>query len=286
GGHSQAAGMSLPAAAVPEFRRLLSEAVRAQEGPDTFLPTERYDAVLTLDALTVPLLQQLDALAPHGMGNPAPTFCLQGAKVLTARAVGQDQSHLRMRIAQGGAQADAIAFRQADALERLPECLDALIRPSLNTWQGRSELSCQVERLQSHAPEEAFVQQCKKDRMRFERAILARMAYNKDLNTSVQVHALSRAQLWSQLEAWLGTQWQGVLLVAETLEAAEHTVEHLRAKGLAQRLDYCLGVPEDARAFHALCAAPNLAALKTRYQRIVFLDGVPAQQDALLVRAV
>lgn len=286
GGHSQAAGMTLPAASVPEFRRQLSQAIRVQEGPDTFLPSERYDAVLTLDALTVPLLQQLEALAPHGMGNPAPTFCLRGAQVLTARAVGQDQSHLRMRLAQGGAQADAIAFRQAGWLERLPERLDALIRPGLNTWQGRSELSCQVEKLQPHAPEETFVQQCKKDRVRFERAILARMAYNKDLQSSVQVHALSRAQLWTQLEVWLSTQWQGVLLIAETLEAVRHTVEHLHAKGLAQRLEYCLGVPEDARAFHALCAAPNLAALETRYQRIVFLDGVPAQQDALLVRAV
>ena len=184
GGHSQAAGMTLPNVAVPEFRRLLNEAVRVQEGPDTFLPTERYDAVLTLDTLTIPLLRQLDALAPHGMGNPAPTFCLQGAQVLTARAVGQDQSHLRMRLAQGGAQADAIAFRQAGLLEQLPERLDALIRPSLNTWQGRSELSCQIEKLQPHAPEQTFVQQCKKDRIRFERAILARMAYNKDLNTS------------------------------------------------------------------------------------------------------
>ncbi len=74
GGHKQAAGLTMEAARVPEFRARINAYADEVLEPDQLRPRLRIDAPLSLKAITPDLVRGLDALGPFGMGNPRPVF--------------------------------------------------------------------------------------------------------------------------------------------------------------------------------------------------------------------
>lgn len=74
GGHAQAAGLTIEAKNVPEFKRRLSEAIREQAAPEAFIPTEEYDLELELSEMTEAFVDAFSAMQPTGFGNPAACF--------------------------------------------------------------------------------------------------------------------------------------------------------------------------------------------------------------------
>ena len=95
GGHAQAAGLTIEAKNVPEFKRRLSEAIREQAAPEAFIPTEEYDLELELSEMTEAFVDAFSAMQPTGFGNPAPVFCVRGVHTTDVRTIGKDGAHLR-----------------------------------------------------------------------------------------------------------------------------------------------------------------------------------------------
>ena len=77
-------------------------------------PTIEVDAGLPLDDVSPELLRWLARLAPHGVGNPVPTFVAPRVLVASARTVGRAGSHLRLTARGGGSSWRAIAFERAE----------------------------------------------------------------------------------------------------------------------------------------------------------------------------
>lgn len=252
GGHAQAAGVTLKTENVPAFRRRLSEAVEAVAEPEAFVPAAAYDLEASLDEITVPLIEQLDRLAPTGFGNPAPVFRLTDARVLEARAVGSEGKHLRLRLAQAGTALDGIAFGQGEARSRLPERVDVLFSPSVNEWMGRRSAQCEVERLLPHSPRDAFAADCLARADAFDLALLEAVLDGRPMDAA--------APPPDEAAARLREGWQGTLLTVRTLEGARRACAWLERLGLADRVDYCFGRPQDPRRFHTLCAMPQPGA--------------------------
>jgi single-stranded-DNA-specific exonuclease len=74
GGHSYAAGVTLEASRVPEFRSRLEEYASARLRPEDFVRQLRVDALVDPDDLDNRSASGLFSLAPFGYGNPAPVF--------------------------------------------------------------------------------------------------------------------------------------------------------------------------------------------------------------------
>ena len=74
GGHTMAAGLSLPTDKVFEFRRALSQVVRAVVGERPPQPGLSIDGYLKLDEISLELTQDIERLAPFGNGNPPLTL--------------------------------------------------------------------------------------------------------------------------------------------------------------------------------------------------------------------
>ena len=96
------------------------------------------DAIVPARALTLDLAEELDRLAPFGLGNPEPTLLVASVEAVSASTVGEGK-HLRFRIRQherdGGS---AIAFglgRELDRLQR-PGRYDVAFRLKENRWNG------------------------------------------------------------------------------------------------------------------------------------------------------
>jgi single-stranded-DNA-specific exonuclease len=102
GGHRQAAGVTLSAGSVPEFRRRLNVYAAARLTPADFQPQLSIDAAVTLRDLTSgPAVAELLTMAPFGFGNPAPVLAILGAEVAGAPVVVKEK-HLRVHLRQGG----------------------------------------------------------------------------------------------------------------------------------------------------------------------------------------
>ncbi len=72
GGHRQAAGLTMEAARVPEFRARINRHADEVLEPDQLRPRLRIDGALNLRHITQDLVSGLDALAPFGLANPRP----------------------------------------------------------------------------------------------------------------------------------------------------------------------------------------------------------------------
>ena len=102
GGHRQAAGVSLPAELVPEFRRRLNAYAGLRLTPADFQPQLQVDALTTLRELTSgPAVQELLSMAPFGFGNPTPVLAILGAELAGAPVI-MKEKHLRVHFRQDG----------------------------------------------------------------------------------------------------------------------------------------------------------------------------------------
>ena len=96
GGHAMAAGLSLPADKLIEFRRRLSRAVRDQLGERPPEPTLPIDAVVNLSDLTLDFVKDVARLEPFGNGNPPLTLAAKHLTVRSVKPLGRREEHLQL----------------------------------------------------------------------------------------------------------------------------------------------------------------------------------------------
>jgi single-stranded-DNA-specific exonuclease len=120
GGHRQAAGLTMEAARVPEFRARINAYADDVLEPDQLMPRLRIDGPLSLKAITPDLVRGLDALGPFGMGNPRPVFHASPVEIVDGPRSIKDR-HLSMTFNQDGRRFRAIAWRAAEQAEFLDQ---------------------------------------------------------------------------------------------------------------------------------------------------------------------
>jgi single-stranded-DNA-specific exonuclease len=139
GGHRAAAGLSILPGRVEAFADAFAAQAEGLLGPEELSPTTVIDAVIPRDArLTLGLCQELQQLAPFGLGNPEVTLLAPGCELGDLATVG-DGKHLRFRVRQGGQDAGgAIAFGQGAKLDRYRRDgrYDVAFRLQANQWNG------------------------------------------------------------------------------------------------------------------------------------------------------
>jgi single-stranded-DNA-specific exonuclease len=101
GGHMHAAGVTLDAARVEEFRERLNAFAAARLRPEDFLPCLDIDAVLELREIDEGSVEGVFALAPFGHGHQPPLFAAFGVQVAAAPVV-MKEKHLRVTVRQNG----------------------------------------------------------------------------------------------------------------------------------------------------------------------------------------
>jgi single-stranded-DNA-specific exonuclease len=118
GGHRQAAGVTLPIEAVPEFRRRLNLYAASRLTPDDLRPTLEIDAILTLNELTEAAVADICRLAPFGFGNPAPLLAILDAQVAGASVKNERMVNVGLH-QNGGRTMILTAWDWQDRLDRL-----------------------------------------------------------------------------------------------------------------------------------------------------------------------
>ena len=101
GGHQYAAGVTLEAARIDEFRQRFNAYAAARLSPEDFLPRMDVDAVVELGDLADAAVQEVLALAPFGHGNPQPLVAALDVEV-AGQPVVMKEKHLRVMVRQNG----------------------------------------------------------------------------------------------------------------------------------------------------------------------------------------
>lgn len=145
GGHSQAAGLALPADNIASFRRAMESHAASVLSARDLARTYKYDAILSGREINTDVAVSLGNLGPFGPGNPAPRLLVVDAQFERSETT-RNGAHLRLTVAVDGVKVQGIAFRAAEKAEFTKEknsrwALGVELRAA--EWQGvlRPELS-------------------------------------------------------------------------------------------------------------------------------------------------
>ncbi|KGX88986.1 single-stranded-DNA-specific exonuclease RecJ [Pontibacillus litoralis] len=141
GGHAQAAGMTLPIENVDLLRDKLCEQADLQLTAEDFRQTLRIDSSLLLKDVCLQTIEEINALAPFGMGNPKPLFCLESYAPVEMRQLGSKLNHLKLKLREEDHELDAIGFGLGDLYPRIsPHSPISIVGElSINEWNGRKK---------------------------------------------------------------------------------------------------------------------------------------------------
>ncbi len=142
GGHAMAAGLSIAADRLQAFIEQFETIAQARLDRSLLQPTLVHDGTIPLGSLSLTLLESLHQLAPHGAGNPQPTFVARDCRLLNCRVVGR--SHLKFDVEQEGTQIPAIAFGMAERMPDAGSLMDLAFHPGINEWRGERTVQLQV----------------------------------------------------------------------------------------------------------------------------------------------
>ena len=122
GGHNQAAGFTIETSNIDEFKRRMLEYAEKNLAPIEPLNTINIDTELKISDVSIDFYNQLEILAPFGMANQKPIFCLKSANVTEIYVFGIKKEHLKFKVSQKGSRNIQAVFwnksRYANILER------------------------------------------------------------------------------------------------------------------------------------------------------------------------
>lgn len=146
GGHAMAAGLTVERKDVEPLIDQLTSIAQQQ------VDWENENAVLRVDAEVnsetdgrqlAEIMQCLDLFEPNGEGNRKPLLFSRGLAVVEKRPVGREKSHLKLKLRDGRAVWDAIAFRMGELTDNLPERVDVAFHYAFNDYNGGIQMIVQ-----------------------------------------------------------------------------------------------------------------------------------------------
>ena len=118
GGHKQAAGVTLDAINVEDFRTRLNAFAATKLTPADLQPVLEVDAVVDPKDLDDHTVAGVFQLAPFGFGNPAPTLAILDAEVIAPPQIIKER-HMRIRVRKDGRFFSAVGWNMAELAPQL-----------------------------------------------------------------------------------------------------------------------------------------------------------------------
>lgn len=150
GGHKMAAGLTVARTSLDAAMSRLSQLLVQQGGIAATTSRLHIDGMLMPGAVTLDLVEQLDAAGPYGASAPAPRFAFPSMRIQSVRRIGE--THLRVRFSDGGnTTLDAVAFGAFESdlgttvAAAQGRCLHLAGRIEINEWAGRRTVQMRLE---------------------------------------------------------------------------------------------------------------------------------------------
>ena len=146
GGHKQAAGLTMEASRVREFRSVVNDRADLILGPEQLMPRLRIDSDLGFRGITSQVAAGVASLAPFGAGNPRPVFAARRVEVIDGPRKLKER-HLKMALRQDGRVFRAVAWRSAEKHDQISESrssIDVAFSLEQNQYNGETYVELTV----------------------------------------------------------------------------------------------------------------------------------------------
>ena len=161
GGHDMAAGLALDTERFQRFTDALAQHAAEHITDDMCAPSQRVDCDAHIDEIMGPAAFEIERLGPFGMGHPRPAIRLTGVRLARhATTMGRNGAHLDLRLAHADSSAPpgsstlrAVAWSMGDRAGalRAGQAIEAVVRPTINRWQGRETPEVEILDLRTSA---------------------------------------------------------------------------------------------------------------------------------------
>ena len=137
GGHPMAAGFTIRAERLEEFRMRLNRYASEMLSEDALGRVLIADAEMKLADVTVPMIQSLARMEPHGIGNQPPLFLLRNLPLRSSKVL--KEKHLKLYLGDHKRQIEAVWWQAVQHQPQLAQTdeISLLCRLEINTWNGR-----------------------------------------------------------------------------------------------------------------------------------------------------
>lgn len=158
GGHDYAAGLTIKAEHIEEFKKRFIAAANETLKHQDVLNKLSLDAKIHFDEITFDFMESLRLLEPYGNENPQPLLYCYAKQAWPPKVIGR--SHLKLYLQQGDRMLEGVAFgmgaKSAD-LRKKNLTLQVAFTPQINNYQGPSiQLMIRGFRIVEEGEEEHF----------------------------------------------------------------------------------------------------------------------------------
>lgn len=146
GGHKYAAGLTIDAKNIPEFKSRFNLIASEQLLKEDCIRKIFIDDEIDLDIIDWNLIRMIEKLAPFGPRNPAPLFVSYNLELVgDPRIVGKN--HLKFRVRSRNKVFEAIAFNRGEDIESLyrNRILDLVYHIEENSWMDRTNIQLKIK---------------------------------------------------------------------------------------------------------------------------------------------
>jgi single-stranded-DNA-specific exonuclease len=142
GGHEYAAGLAITTENLAPFAATFEQSARDSLAPEDLTPLLEIDGALGFSAIGVPLMREIDALKPFGVGNPEPLFMSERVEVCERKAF---SGGVRFRLRQAARVVGGVMFGASEDFPgSLGENLDVVYRLGENEWNGAIRVELKI----------------------------------------------------------------------------------------------------------------------------------------------
>ena len=140
GGHTKAAGFTIPTTNLSQFQKRLLNLAEAQLSGLDLRPHIDIDAEVPLSVFAGETFKEIQRLAPFGAGNPVPSFISRHVEIVDQRSIGSQGEHLGFKIKEGSTVWNAIGFRFGNRAQEITTYLDIAYNLDIDRWNGEERL--------------------------------------------------------------------------------------------------------------------------------------------------
>ena len=146
GGHKYAAGLSIEAKNVEEFRKKFIEVSNSELSDDDIQPKLKIDMEIELSEVTDHFMELLEKFAPFGPQNMRPVFLTRNCEIVGRPSV-VGNNHLRLRVRKGTTVIDVIGFGFGDMLSQIStgSLIDAVYTLEYNTYNNVTRVQMRIK---------------------------------------------------------------------------------------------------------------------------------------------
>lgn len=145
GGHAMAAGLTVSKENWEPLIERMNAIAEEELAGITLIPSLTVEMAISLDYLSGSLLEEIAEFEPFGTENDEPSFLICNVRTENARIVGKGREHLSLKLRSDKAVIDAVAFRQADRFQELPESIDVIGKFNKNVYRGQETLQLTIQ---------------------------------------------------------------------------------------------------------------------------------------------